>query len=255
MPPLTRHPPAGLVTSLRDAERRELMRTSVATLLQKGAIREVPPAEPLFFSRVFLVPKKNGKMRLVIDLSALNKWLQCPSFRMDHAQVVRDALEPDMWATSIDLSDAYLHIPIHQTSWPYLVFQVGSRRYQFLVLPFGLSTAPRVFSEVMMPLKRWGRALGILLFQYLDDWLQLHFSRTVLDQQTQRLIRKCASLGLLVNLEKSETAPLQQIVFLAICSIFRWGLSSRPGSAFWLFAARSRQQHATRPRRSSTCAP
>ena len=71
---------------------------------------------------MFLVPKKNGKMRLVIDISMLNEWLACSTFKIDHAQAVRDALAPNMWATPIDLSDAYLHIPIHEAFWKYLVF-------------------------------------------------------------------------------------------------------------------------------------
>ena len=202
------------MTSYADPVRQTLLNDMLLELLQKNAIREAPPNSRAFFSRVFLVPKKNGKMRLVIDLSMLNEWLACPTFKMDHAQVVRDALAPDMWATSIDLSDAYLHIPIHEAFWKYLVFQVGDRLYQFMVLPFGLNTAPRVFSEVMKVIKRWARLLGMLLFQYLDDWLQLNLCRRSLAHQTSLLLQKCEELGLLVNLEKSETVPLQEIVFL-----------------------------------------
>ena len=83
-----------------------------------------------------------------------------------------------------------------------------------MVLPFGLNTAPRVFSEVMKVIKRWARLLGMLLFQYLDDWLQLNLCRRSLAHQTSLLLQKCEELGLLVNLEKSETVPLQEIVFL-----------------------------------------
>ena len=202
------------MTSYADPVRQTLLDDMLLELLQKNAIREAPPNSRAFFSSVFLVPKKNGKMRLVIDLSMLNEWLACPTFKMDHAQVVRDALAPDMWATSIDLSDAYLHIPIHEAFWKYLVFQVGDRLYQFMVLPFGLNTAPRVFSEVMKVIKRWARLLGMLLFQYLDDWLQLNLCRRSLAHQTSLLLQKCEELGLLVNLEKSETVPLQEIVFL-----------------------------------------
>ena len=213
-PPLSLSPPPEFVTSYADPVRQTLLNDMLLELLQKNAIREAPPNSRAFFSRVFLVPKKNGKMRLVIDLSMLNEWLACPTFKMDHAQVVRDALAPDMWATSIDLSDAYLHIPIHEAFWKYLVFQVGDRLYQFMVLPFGLNTAPRVFSEVMKVIKRWARLLGMLLFQYLDDWLQLNLCRRSLAHQTSLLLQKCEELGLLVNLEKSETVPLQEIVFL-----------------------------------------
>ena len=213
-PPLSFSPKPNLVTSYADPSRQSVLDQMLSELILKRAIREIPHDSRAFFSRVFLVPKKNGKMRLVIDLSLLNQWLACPTFKMDHAQVVRDALSPGMWATSIDLSDAYLHIPVHEAFWPYLVFQVGNRRFQFLVLPFGLNTAPRVFSDVMKVIKRWARLLGMLLFQYLDDWLQLNLCRSSLAHQTSQLIHKCEELGLLVNLEKSEIVPLQEIVFL-----------------------------------------
>ena len=213
-PPLQRRPPPNLVTSYSDPVKQAQLDKMLHELLDKRAIREVPLSTPVHFSRVFLVPKKNGKMRMVIDLSLLNQWLDCPTFQLDHAQVIREALAPGMWATSIDLSDAYLHIPIHPLFWQFLVFQVGNKRYQFMVLPFGLSTAPRVFSAVMKALKKWARRHNILLFQYLDDWLMLHLLTHVLQEHTLALTKQCTRLGLLVNFEKSETVPTQNIVFL-----------------------------------------
>ena len=70
-----------------------------------------------------------------------------------------------------------------------------------MVLPFGLNTALRVFSEVMKILKKWGRRVGIMLFQY---WLQLNLDANKLAVQTAQLIKQCIMLGLLVNHEKSE---------------------------------------------------
>ena len=163
-PPLSVQPPPEIVTSYADPVKQALLNDQLDQLVAKQAIREIPHTDYVHFSRVFLVPKKNGKMRMVADLSRLNHWLQCPSFKMDNAQVVRDALLPDLWATSIDLTDAYLHIPIHPACQKFLVFQVGNRRFMWLVLPFGLNTAPRVFSDVMKVLKQWGRTVGIFLF-------------------------------------------------------------------------------------------
>ena len=128
-PPLRSVPPKAVLTCYADPGKHASLLQAVDLLLTKQAIREIPHSDPVYFNRVFLVPKKNGKLRLVTDLSQLNTWVDCPSFRMDHAQVVRDALSPGMWATSIDLSDAYLHIPIHPSCWKYLTFQIGSKRY------------------------------------------------------------------------------------------------------------------------------
>ena len=49
---------------------------------------------------------------------------------------------PGEWVLSIDLSDTYLHIPIHPLSRKYLRFCHRSQVFQFTSL-FGLATAPR----------------------------------------------------------------------------------------------------------------
>ena len=102
-----------------------------------------------FFSRVFLVPKKSGGFRLVIDLSALNEWLAPVTFTMHTLKVVKETVQEGMWATSLDLSDAYHHIPIHPQYQKYLCFQVGDLKFRYLVLPFGLMSAPWAFTEVV----------------------------------------------------------------------------------------------------------
>ena len=74
--------------------------------------------------RTFVVPKKNDKMRLVIDLSLLNPRATVSKIHDGPCS----GFKRGMWATSIDLSEAYLHIPIHPKYWKFLVFQVRNRR-------------------------------------------------------------------------------------------------------------------------------
>ena len=88
---------------------------------QRGQWR-IEPKCPGFYSRIFLVHKKNGKLRLIIDLSSLNTFLDIQSFRMETANKVRQAIQPNDWAFSLDLTDAYLHVPIHRQSRKYLRF-------------------------------------------------------------------------------------------------------------------------------------
>ena len=68
-----------------------------------------------FYFRIFLVPKKNRKLRLIIDLSLLNRYIEKQAFKMETVKSVRQAMRLNDWAVSIDLTDAYLHVPIHQT--------------------------------------------------------------------------------------------------------------------------------------------
>ncbi len=58
----------------------------VMNLLEKGAIEIVPPAqsEPGFYSRYFLVPKKYGGLRPILDLRLLNYALMKKVVQVDH---------------------------------------------------------------------------------------------------------------------------------------------------------------------------
>ncbi|VDI48589.1 Hypothetical predicted protein [Mytilus galloprovincialis] len=60
---------------------------------------------------------------------------------------IRASILPGMWTTSLDLSDAYFHIPISQTYRKYLRFVWNNKVFQFKALPFGLSTAPLAFTK------------------------------------------------------------------------------------------------------------
>ena len=70
------------------------MHREVTALLDKGAIEEVNPLSltPGFYSRIFLVPKKDGGFRPVFDLKALNAFVVKEKFKMTTPRVVTNAL-------------------------------------------------------------------------------------------------------------------------------------------------------------------
>ena len=110
-------------------------------------------------------------MATIIDLSVVNKCLHVPTFKMETAKNILDSLQQGEWVTSLDLTDAYFHIPIHQKYQKYLQFNVGDRSYQFTALPFGITTAPLKLTMVAKEVKLMVLAEGIRIHQYIDDWL------------------------------------------------------------------------------------
>ena len=66
---------------------------------------------------------------------------------------------PDPYADPQDLPNACHHIPIKQSDQKFLCFQVDGVRYMYMVLPFGLTTAPWAFTEVVKQIKN-GRSLA-----------------------------------------------------------------------------------------------
>ena len=55
---------------------------------------------------------------------------------------------------------------------------------------------------------------GIIIHQYLDDWLIRSQSKQVLLNQTEWLLALCKTLGLRINLEKSELTPTRDFIFV-----------------------------------------
>ena len=190
---------------------------AIQVLLEKRAVERVlDTSSPGFYSRLFLVPKKNGSFRPVIDLSRLNQFLDNPSFKMETPAFIKASIRPSHWGVSLDLSDAYFHVPIHPRCRKYLRFSHNGQVFQFRALPFGLATAPRVFTKLMAAVGAFLRLQGTVLLQYFDDWL-LH----QIDPQRLRLDLEAAwsriqSLGLLLNPEKSELIPSQDFVFVGM---------------------------------------
>ena len=67
---------------------------------------------------------------------------------MDTLEDIRSLLRPGDWAVSIDLKDAYFHVPIHPEARKFLRFGWRGRLFQYCVLPFGLCTAPWIFTKL-----------------------------------------------------------------------------------------------------------
>ena len=112
------------------------------------------------------------RWRPVIDLSRLNTFLHVEKLKMETPESIRTSLIPGEWVSSIDLSDAYLHIPIHPNSRKYLRFCHRSQVFQFTSLPFGLATAPQVFTMIVKEVKLMALFRGLRLHQYLGPDLQ-----------------------------------------------------------------------------------
>ena len=167
-----------------------------------------------FFSRIFLVQKRSGGWRPVIDLSRLNQFVLCHHFKMETLNSIRQALQKGDWVTSLDLKDAYFHICVHHRSRRYLRFIFEGKMYQFRVLLFGLSVSPYVFTRVLKSVLSHVRRQGIRVHAYLDDWLQPSVSEALSWLHSKRLLRIILDLGFIPNWGKSELVPVQEFTFL-----------------------------------------
>ena len=99
-----------LLKELVPQKASEVLTGYVLEMLEKGVV--VPFFGKGVQNHLFSRPKKGtDKLRVILNLSHLNDLIPCPSFKMVTVQDVRACLPERAWLTSIDLKDAYWHVP------------------------------------------------------------------------------------------------------------------------------------------------
>ena len=106
-----------------------LITEEVQELLAKQAIKEAQPSPNSFISQLFLVEKKGGGQRPVVNLKALNTFVHSEHFKMESLHILPDLIQTGDYMIKLDLKDAYFQIPIHQDHQRLLQFQWMEKTY------------------------------------------------------------------------------------------------------------------------------
>ncbi|MEL7079616.1 MAG: reverse transcriptase domain-containing protein, partial [Cyanobacteria bacterium J06582_2] len=187
--------------------------------LKKGAI-EVSK-NIIRQNRLFDVPKKDTEeRRVILDLKKLNLFIGCETFKMTTVAQVRKILPKGGWAVSIDLKDAYWHVPVAQKFRKFLGFKLGEESYRFKVMPFGLNIAPRMFTKLVNVVIKCLRQKNVLVVNYLDDWLVWGQTKVECEKAMKETLLEIEKRGFIVNVEKSNLIPSQDFQWLGI----QWNL-------------------------------
>ena len=189
-----------------------LCKKEIDRLLFKSVIREVDFDKDQYLSTYFLVDKSSGDKRFILNLKSLNKHLLTQHFKMEDLKVASYLLSPKCFMATIDLEDAYFLVPIHSSHRKFLRFSFRGILYEFQVLPFGLATAPFIFTKIMKPVVSYLREKNFLSIVYLDDFLLLGNSLTECLDNVDSTIYN--NVGFIINLKKSKLEPSQEQKFL-----------------------------------------
>ncbi len=192
----------------------EAIDAEIMELLKKQVIEITAPEYGDYWSNIFSRPKKNGKLRMILDLSDLNKYLEYYHFKMDTLDSAIKLISKDCYMTSIDLRDAYYSIPVAQEDRKFLKFAWNGQLYQYKVLPNGLSPAPRLFTKLLKPLFAKLRSMGHCIIGYIDDSLIVSPTKMEAEQAVNHAAEMLSGLGFVIHPEKSIFEPTQEIEFL-----------------------------------------
>ena len=164
----------------------------------------------------------SGKKRLILDLRYVNKCLLKRKVKYEDWRVALRYFEKDAYMFSFDLKSGYHHVDIyneHQTflgfAWKDL-YSLQTKYYVFTVLPFGLSTAPYIFTKVVKPLETHWRFQNISIAVFLDDGWSSELDYSKCKTQAKGVRTDLVHAGWIINDEKSIWEPTQVIDWLGL---------------------------------------
>ena len=120
-------------------ERQKAINEEVGKLLQPGAIREVEYLK--WLANVVLVKKENGKWRLCIDFTNINKACPKDSFPLPRIDLIVDATAGHELLSFMDAFSGYNQISIDPDDQEKTLFVTAQGTYCYRVMPFGLKNA------------------------------------------------------------------------------------------------------------------
>jgi hypothetical protein len=173
---------------------------AIATGVATGTMRTCSRAELTCILPLGVAYNSAGKRRLIWDGRHVNKHLRKHRFRMETLQREgRSLFERSHYGGTLNISSAYHHVEMAPSATPFLGFEWMGTFYCFEVLPFGLSSAPWLFTTIMGHCTRFLRSIGTDLISYLDDLIFAAGSAHGALTSAQRMIAVLGEFGWLIH--------------------------------------------------------
>ncbi|GJP46813.1 hypothetical protein CLOM_g6068 [Closterium sp. NIES-68] len=155
------------------------------------------------------VVEQRDKCCLILDLRKVNTHLVVPKFKYEGLRRVAEIIQPNDWLFSIDLKSGYHHVKIHPSCWRFLGFQFENEYYYIRSLPFGLATAPFVFTQLIKQLaKRW-RSRSVRVVPYVDDLLFLCDSAQQAQSTCTKVLQDLKGTGFVINAKNNHPSEMK----------------------------------------------
>ncbi|KAJ9552504.1 hypothetical protein OSB04_016549 [Centaurea solstitialis] len=148
-------------------KRNKVINDEVDNLLKTGKIREVK--YPDWLANVVVVQKKNGKWRVCIDFTDLNKACPKDPFPLPHIDAMLDATTGHELLTFMDAYSGYNQILMHTNDQEKTAFMIDKGIYCYKVMQFGLKNVGSTYQRLVNMMFK--EHLGRMMEVYIDDML------------------------------------------------------------------------------------
>jgi len=194
-------------------ERRLIVQEATKKLLSAGHIREIQ--YPEWLANVVLVKKANGKWRMCVDFTDLNKACPKDSYPFPSIDALVDSASGCKMQSFLDAFSGDNQIKMHPRDECKTAFMTETCSYCYKFMPFGLKNAgatyQRLMDRILAPM------LGRNVQVYVDDMVVTSQERGRHTTDLEEMFATLAKYRLKLNPEKCIFGS-RRVSFWASCS-------------------------------------
>ena len=188
---------------LRDKVKQELDRME-----STGVITKIDDPTP-WCAGMVVVPKKDGKIRICVDLKPLNECVLREIHPLPKVDETLAQLSGAKLFSKLDANSGFWQIPLAKKSQRLTTFITPFGRYHFTKMPFGISSAPEHFQKRMSAIL--SGLSGVLCL--MDDIPIFGRDEKEHDERLTGVLKRIQSAGATLNPDKCEFRK-KQLKFL-----------------------------------------
>ena len=171
--------------------------TEINKLLSQGIIKKLD--EPTEWSSALVVARKrDGQVRLCTDLRPLNKAVRVPHHPIPDVDELFARIDKSKFYTILDCTSAFHQISLDPDSQKLLTFLAPTGQYCWTRMPYGLKSAPEVWTSVLTNLLKDIPKV----FVFYDDILIATNDETEHNHTLNRVFDVLLKNGITLNYEK-----------------------------------------------------
>ena len=160
-----------------------------------------------------VMPKSNSKVRICVDLTKLNQFVQCENHPLPTIETTLGKLAGARYFSRLDANSGFWQIKLSEKSRPLTTFITPWGRYCFNVLPFGISSGSEKFQKSMSQILEGLDGVEC----NIDDILIYGRSQEEHDERLEAVLNRLSNANVTFNAQKcvfsvSKVKFLGQIV-------------------------------------------
>ena len=157
----------------------------------------ITPCHSSYSAPAMLVPKKNGRLRLLMDYRKLNEQTIKSCWPIPSIEETYKTLQGSAYFTTIDTSSGFYQLPMEPKSQNCTAFSTLSGSFNWLRMPMGLTGSPDTFQSLMEHV-----LVGLtwnITVPYLDGWIIFYNTPEEHNKRLQHVFQRFREVNPKIN--------------------------------------------------------